>query len=62
MDEADLKHSAKITNLNQEDSDLKIENGNLKSKVEKLEKAPPTTPSLVTYSANLNQLNLKQKF
>jgi hypothetical protein len=47
MDEADMNHSAKITNLNQEISDLKIENGNLKSKVEKLEKAPPvaaTTP------------------
>ena len=49
MNEADMKHSAKITNLNQEISDLKIENGNLKSKVEKQEKekAPPiaaTTP------------------
>ncbi len=47
MDEADMIHSAKTTNLNQEISDLKIENGNLKSKVEKLEKAPPvaaTTP------------------
>ena len=47
MDEADMNHSAKITNLNQEISDLKIENGNLKSKVEKLQKAPPvaaTTP------------------
>ena len=47
MDKADMKHSAKITNLNQEITDLKIENDNLKSKVEKLEKPPPiaaTTP------------------